>query len=202
VVCGRLGAWLRAASCAKATGNEPSHSTPPPTFPHPIPRSISSLPSPHPLLPSQITAFSDAAAEFKKLGCEVVGLSVDSNFSHLAWTQQGRKAGGLGKMAIPLIGDITKAVSKAYGALVETPGDDLEGVTVRATYIIDPKGILRHVSMNDAPVGRSVEEVLRLVQAIQYSDKHDGQVCPAGWKPGSKSMTADPVKSKEFFANA
>ena len=123
---------------------------------------------------------------------------MDSNFVHLAWVNTDRKKGGLGKMNIPLVADVTKQVSKDYGCLVETPGDDLEGMTVRATYIIDPKGIVRHMGINDAPVGRSVEETLRLVQAFQYTDKH-GEVCPAEWKPGAKTMIADPVKSQDYF---
>jgi alkyl hydroperoxide reductase subunit AhpC len=157
-------------------------------------------PSHHPLslTHTQITAFSDRVSEFKAIGCEVVGASIDSAFSHLAWVNTPRKQGGLGKMNIPLLADVTKKVARSYGALVETPGDDLEGVTVRATYIIDPAGIVRHIGINDAPVGRSVDEVLRLVKAFQYVEKH-GEVCPANWTEGKKTMIADPVKSQKYF---
>jgi alkyl hydroperoxide reductase subunit AhpC len=81
---------------------------------------------------------------------------------------------------------------------VTTAGDDLQGAPLRATYIIDPAGVLRHMSVNDAPVGRSVDETLRLVQALQFADKH-GEVCPAGWTPGAATIKADPVKSMEYF---
>lgn len=101
-------------------------------------------------------------------------------------------------MQIPVISDITKAISKAYGMLVEDPSDEMAGVALRGTVIVDGKGAVRHVSCNDAPVGRDVEEVLRLVQGFQYTDKH-GEVCPAGWKPGQKTMKADPKASKEYF---
>jgi len=102
-------------------------------------------------------------------------------------------------MNFPVIGDITKSISRAYGVLVEDENDDMAGLALRGTFIIDSRGVVRNVTVNDAPVGRSVEETLRLIQAFQYTDTH-GEVCPAGWKPGSKTMVADPVKSKEYFA--
>lgn len=128
----------------------------------------------------------------------MAAVSVDSVHTHLAWIQTPRNKGGLGKMQIPVISDITKAISKAYGMLVEDPADEMAGVSLRGTVIIDGKGNVRHVSCNDAPVGRDVEEYLRLVQGFQYTDKH-GEVCPAGWKPGQKTMKADPKASKEYF---
>lgn len=102
--------------------------------------------------PTEIISFSDAAKRFREIGAEVIGASVDSHFTHLAWTQQERKVGGLGKIDIPLLADLDKSVSKAYGALLGSTGH-----TLRATYIIDDEGILRHLSFNDAPVGRNVE---------------------------------------------
>lgn len=126
-------------------------------------------------------------------------MSIDSKFSHLAWTQQPRSKGGLGPMAIPLIADVTKAMSKSFGCLIEGEGDGDAGVALRATYIVDPAGIVRSVQVNDLPVGRSVDEVLRIIEAFQHVEKH-GEVCPAGWKPGAKTMFADPVKSKAYFA--
>ncbi|MCL4137984.1 UNVERIFIED_CONTAM: hypothetical protein GTU68_001303 [Idotea baltica] len=145
--------------------------------------------------PTEIIAFSDRVKEFKKIGCEVVACSTDSHFSHLAWVNTSRKEGGLGQMDIPLLADKTMAVSKAYGVLKE---DD--GVAFRGLFVIDNNQVLRQVTVNDLPVGRDVDETLRLVQAFQFTDEH-GEVCPVGWKPGSKTMKADPVGSKEYFSS-
>lgn len=123
--------------------------------------------------PTEIISFSEAAAEFQKSNCEVIGASIDSYYSHLAWTQQDRKKGGLGKMNIPLLADVNRRCSEAYGCLMEE-----DGHTCRATYIIDPQGNLRHFAMNDPPVGRNVEDVLRLVQGYKHADEHPGFVCP------------------------
>jgi len=145
--------------------------------------------------PTEILAFSDRAAEFQKIGVELIGASVDSVFSHLAWVKQSRKDGGLGgALHFPLIGDITKEVSTKYGALLKDTGH-----TLRALYIIDKNQVVRQITLNDAPVGRSVDETLRLVQAFQFVDEH-GEVCPVNWKPGSATIVPDPVKSKTFFA--
>jgi len=146
--------------------------------------------------PTEITQYSDNYATFQSLGCEIVAASVDSEFSHLAWTSQDRKKGGLGKMNIPILADLTKKVSRDYGVLTEGAG-----VALRGLFLIDPKGILRQVTINDLPVGRSVEETLRLVQAFQYHEK-TGDVVPCSWKPGKATMKADPKGSQEFFAQA
>jgi len=146
--------------------------------------------------PTEITAFSDRVDEFRSIGCEVVCASVDSQFTHLAWTEKSRKEGGLGAMKIPMISDLTKQISKDYGILLED-----EGVSLRGLFIIDGKGILRQSTVNDLPVGRSVDETLRLVQAFKFTDEH-GEVCPAGWKPGAATMKPDPVGSKEYFGKA
>ncbi|KAJ3292140.1 peroxiredoxin 3-like protein [Rhizoclosmatium globosum] len=146
--------------------------------------------------PTEIIEFSERASEFRALGCEVVGFSVDSKHSHLAWVNQPRKEGGLGGMNIPLVSDITKQISADYGVLIEQGGDI--GLSLRGTFIIDPKQVVRHISMNDLGVGRSIDETLRLVEAFQFNDKH-GDVCPANWKKGAKTMIADPTKSKEYF---
>jgi alkyl hydroperoxide reductase subunit AhpC len=149
--------------------------------------------------PTEITAFSDRAPDFAALGAKVAAVSVDSQFSHLAWIQTPRNKGGLGKMAIPVIADITKDISRDYGVLVEDPSDGLHGVSLRGTFIIDPKGIVRSVTINDEAVGRSVDEVLRTVQAFQHADKH-GVVCPAGWTPGAKDMKPGPKASQAYFS--
>jgi alkyl hydroperoxide reductase subunit AhpC len=120
-------------------------------------------------------------------------------FVHLAWVNTPRKEGGLGNMKIPLIADVTKQMSRDYGVLLED-GDDA-GLPLRGLFIISDKGILRHVTINDLPVGRSVDEILRLVKAFQYTDKH-GEVCPAGWQEGAATMIADPEKSKAYVHKA
>lgn len=127
-------------------------------------------------------AFSDRIEEFRKINTEVIACSVDSHFTHLAWINTPRKEGGLGNIQIALLSDLTRKISKDFGVYLE----DL-GHTLRGLFIIDPKGILRQITMNDLPVGRSVDETLRLVQAFQYTDTH-GEVCPAGWKPGTDTV--------------
>eukprot|EP01062_Namystynia_karyoxenos_P079164 TRINITY_DN829_c0_g2_i1.p1 TRINITY_DN829_c0_g2~~TRINITY_DN829_c0_g2_i1.p1 ORF type:complete len:246 (+),score=104.43 TRINITY_DN829_c0_g2_i1:79-816(+) len=149
--------------------------------------------------PTEITAFSDRVEEFQKLNCEVVACSVDSKFSHLAWSMQERKKGGLGDMKIPIIADITKKIAADYGALITEGG--AQGVALRGLYIIDKAGVLRQITINDLPVGRSVDEVLRLVEAFQYSDNNAGMAVPCNWKPGGKTMKADPQGSQEYFAS-
>eukprot|EP01122_Echinamoeba_exundans_P005610 TRINITY_DN15761_c0_g1_i1.p1 TRINITY_DN15761_c0_g1~~TRINITY_DN15761_c0_g1_i1.p1 ORF type:complete len:216 (-),score=60.06 TRINITY_DN15761_c0_g1_i1:78-665(-) len=143
--------------------------------------------------PTEILAFNDRAAEFAKLNCEVIGASVDSEYTHLAWINTPRKQGGIGGVTIPLIADLTKEVSQKYGALYQETGH-----TLRASFLIGPDGIVRHMVFNEPPVGRSVDETLRLLQAFQFADEH-GDVCPANWKPGDDTMKADPVKSATYF---
>ncbi|KAL3868307.1 hypothetical protein ACJMK2_041130 [Sinanodonta woodiana] len=143
--------------------------------------------------PTEIIAFSDRVEEFRAINCEVVACSTDSHFSHLAWINTPRKQGGLGSMNIPLLADKTCEISSAYGVLKED-----EGVAFRGLFIIDGKGNLRQITVNDMPVGRSVDETLRLVQAFQFTDKH-GEVCPANWKPGSDTMKPSPKESQSYF---
>jgi len=143
--------------------------------------------------PTEIIAFSDRADEFRKIGAEVVAASVDSHFTHLAWTKTPRKEGGLGKMNIPLVSDLTKSISRDYGVLLED-----QGITLRGLFIIDPQGVVRQITINDLPVGRDVDETLRLVQAFQYVDKH-GEVCPAGWKPGKDTIIPNPNDKIKYF---
>lgn len=145
--------------------------------------------------PTEIIAFSDSYAEFKKLNVEVLGCSTDSHFVHLAWTNVARTDGGIGKIDYPLLGDKSGKISTAYGVL--TPS----GLPLRGLFVIDDKGVLRQITINDFPVGRSVDETLRLLQAFQFVDKH-GEVCPAGWKPGSLTIKPDTEKSKEYFKKA
>lgn len=146
--------------------------------------------------PTEIIAFSDRAQEFRDIGCELVAASTDSHFSHLAWVNTPRKQGGLGEMNIPLLADKSSKVARDYGVL-----DEESGIPFRGLFIIDDKQNLRQITINDLPVGRSVDETLRLVQAFQFTDKN-GEVCPANWKPGKKSMKPDVKGSKEYFESA
>jgi peroxiredoxin 1 len=144
--------------------------------------------------PTEIIAFSDRVAEFKALGCEVMACSTDSHFSHLAWTQQTRKMGGLGDMKIPLLADTNHSIGKKYGVLVPDAG-----ITYRGLFIIDNQHKVRQITVNDLPVGRSVDETLRLIQAFQFVEKH-GEVCPANWTPGKDTIKPSVADSKDYFS--
>lgn len=146
--------------------------------------------------PTEIIAFSDRYNQFKDLNTEVLGVSVDSEFSHLAWIQTDRKQGGIGDINYPLVADIKKEISSAYNVL-----DSDAGIALRGLFIIDKEGTLQHATINNLGFGRSVDETLRVLQAIQYIQSHPDEVCPAGWQPGEKTMNPDPVKSKEYFAS-
>lgn len=143
--------------------------------------------------PTEIIAFSDRAEEFRKINCELVGCSTDTHFGHLTWTNIPRKQGGLGEIKITLLADRSHAISRSYGVLKEEVGNAYRGL-----FIIDDKGRLRQITVNDFPVGRSVDETLRLVQAFQFTDAH-GEVCPANWKPGQDTLKPNPKDSKEYF---
>ncbi|KAF7251280.1 Peroxiredoxin-4 [Varanus komodoensis] len=133
--------------------------------------------------PTEIIAFSDRIEEFRAIDAEVVACSVDSQFTHLAWINTQRRQGGLGPVKIPLLSDLTHQISKDYGVYLEDQGHALRGL-----FIIDDKKILRQITMNDLPVGRSVDETLRLVQAFQYTDKH-GEVGNVTTKPKTSIET-------------
>lgn len=143
--------------------------------------------------PTELTAFSDRMDEFRALNTAVVGVSTDSQFSHLAWIDTPRRSGGLGGLAYPLLADFNKTMARDYGVLLEE-----EGVALRGLFLIDPKGVLRQMSVNDLPVGRSVDETLRLVRAFQFVEEH-GEVCPANWQPGGATIKPTPSESKEYF---
>ena len=145
--------------------------------------------------PTEITAFSDRYADFSSRNTEVLGVSVDSQFSHLAWVQTDRKNGGLGDIAYPLVADLNKTIARDYQVL-----DEDAGIALRGLFIIDPEGVVMHSTINNLPVGRSVDETLRVLQAFQYVQSHPDEVCPANWTPGEKTKNPDPVKSKDFFA--
>jgi len=145
--------------------------------------------------PTEITAFSDRVDDFKKLGAEVLGCSVDSKFTHLAWANTPRKEGGLGEIKYPLLADITKKIARDYGVLIN------DAIALRGLFLINPKGKVAYSVVHDLGVGRSVDETLRVIAAFQQVEK-TGEVCPANWNQGKKTMKADPVKSKEYFAAA
>ncbi|KIK61866.1 hypothetical protein GYMLUDRAFT_42277 [Collybiopsis luxurians FD-317 M1] len=146
--------------------------------------------------PTEILAFNDALEEFKKIDTVVIGASTDSQYSHFAWASQPRNQGGLGpNLKLPLLADRSMSIARDYGVLLEE-----EGIALRGLFIIDPKGILRQITVNDLPVGRSVEETIRLVKAFQFTDKY-GEVCPAGWEEGGKTIKASPTDKLEYFGS-
>lgn len=134
--------------------------------------------------PSEILAFSNRIAEFEKLGVQVIGASIDSKFSHFAWRNTPVEQGGIGPIKYPLVADLTKQISRDYGVLID------DAVALRGTFLIDKAGIVRHATLNDLPLGRNIDETLRLVEALQYTEKH-GEVCPAGWQKGQEAMKPD-----------
>jgi peroxiredoxin 2/4 len=146
--------------------------------------------------PTEIAAFSDRYEQFKALNAEILAVSVDSEFAHLAWIQTERKAGGVGDLNYPLVSDLKKEISAAYNVL-----DPEAGIALRGLFIIDREGIVQHATINNLSFGRNVDETLRVLQAIQHVQKNPNEVCPVDWQPGDKTMTPDPVKAKEFFAD-
>lgn len=145
--------------------------------------------------PTEIIAFSDRVEEFHKRGAEVIGVSVDSQYSHLAWIQTPRAAGGLGGLKYPLVADLSKKIAADYDVLLDA------GIALRGLFLIDKSGIIRHITVNDLPLGRSVDEALRVLDALQFFEKN-GEVCPADWKPGSLTIKPGVKESKEYFQKA
>ncbi len=143
--------------------------------------------------PTELHAFQDRLAEFKERGAEVVACSVDSCYSHLAWTNTPKSSGGIEGVSFPILSDLSKSIAKSYGVL-----DQKEEVAYRGLFIIDPEGIIRYLQINDLPVGRSVDETLRILDALIFHKAH-GDVCPANWSKGKKTMKADSKGLTEFF---
>lgn len=142
---------------------------------------------------TEIISISNAVPTLAKMNAAAVGIAVDSVFTTHAWTKLPRQQGGIGKVAFPIASDLKHDISRKYGMLLEDAGH-----TCRATFIIDPAGVVRHVSMNDPPAGRSVDEILRLIEAYQHADAND-VVCPAEWKPGKATIKPDPEGKLEYF---
>ena len=129
----------------------------------------------------------------KALDTEILGVSVDSQFSHLKWLQTPRNEGGLGNLDYPLVSDLTKEISYKYGVLMD------DSISTRGLFIIDAEGVIQHVTINNLPVGRNVDETLRLIAAFKHVQANPNEVCPMNWKPGDKTMNPDPEKSQEYF---
>jgi len=134
--------------------------------------------------PSEIIAFNNRLKEFKLRKTEVIGISVDSHFTHLAWKQTPVEKGGIGNVQFPMVADLTKSIARDYDVLL---GD---AVAFRGTFLIDGNGVVRHQVINDLPLGRNVDEAIRMVDALQFFEEH-GEVCPAGWERGDEGMKAD-----------
>jgi len=143
--------------------------------------------------PSEIIAFSHRYEEFQKRGVNVVGISVDSQFSHFAWRETPVNKGGIGRINFPLVADLTKNIARDYDVLL---GDS---VALRGSFLIDANGIVRHAVVNDLPLGRNVDEMLRMIDAQQFTDEF-GEVCPAGWVKGDEGMKADTQGVAEYLA--
>jgi len=142
--------------------------------------------------PTEILAFADAMEEFKKRDTAVLGVSVDSKFTHHAWANTAREDGGIKGVNYPLISDLNKQIARDYGVLLED-----SGIALRGLFIINKDGILKHSTINHLDLGRSIDEVLRLLDAVDYTEAH-GEVCPANWKKGEKAMKPTAAGLKEF----
>jgi len=142
--------------------------------------------------PTEILAFADALEEFKKRDTAVLGVSVDSKFTHHAWANTAREDGGIKGVNYPLISDLNKQIARDYGVLLED-----SGIALRGLFIINKDGILKHSTINHLDLGRSIDEVLRLLDAVDYTEAH-GEVCPANWKKGEKAMKPTAAGLKEF----
>lgn len=144
--------------------------------------------------PSELIAFDHRLDEFKSRNVEVIGVSVDSQFTHNAWRNTPINQGGIGPVGYTLVADLTHAICKAYD--VETPDG---AVAFRGSFLIDQKGVVRHQVINDLPLGRNIDEMLRMIDALQFTEEH-GEVCPAGWAKGKKGMRADTEGVAEYLA--
>ncbi|PHR70638.1 MAG: peroxidase [Arcobacter sp.] len=133
--------------------------------------------------PSEIIAFSKRVADFKERGVNVIGVSVDSQFSHFAWRETDVKNGGIGRVKFPLVADITKSIARDYDVLLD------DSVALRGSFLIDKDGTVRHAVINDLPLGRNIDEMVRMVDTMLFTNEH-GEVCPAGWTKGDEGMTA------------
>jgi len=144
--------------------------------------------------PSEIIAFDKKLDQFKAKNCEVIGVSIDSQFSHWAWKNTPINEGGIGNIQYPLVADLDKKISRQYGVLLDI------GVALRGTFLIDKEGLVRHAVINDLPLGRSIDEALRMVDALAFHEAH-GDVCPANWKEGEDAMTPTAEGVADYLAH-
>lgn len=143
--------------------------------------------------PSELIAFDHRLDEFKKRNVKVIGVSIDSQFTHLAWKNTPVDKGGIGQVRYPLVADIKHEICQAYD--VETAG----GIALRGSFLIDRGGVVRHQVVNDGPLGRNIDEMIRMVDALQFTEEH-GEVCPAGWQKGKAGMKANPQGVAKYLA--
>lgn len=143
--------------------------------------------------PSELIAFDHRLDKFKKKNVQVIGVSVDSHFTHLAWKNTPIDKGGIGNVQYPMVADLTRTIARDYDVLVN------DAVALRGSFLIDKQGIVRHQVVNDLPLGRNIDEMLRMVDALQFTEEH-GEVCPAGWQEGKKGMKATAEGVAEYLA--
>nr|YP_010851241.1 2-Cys peroxiredoxin [Aphanocladia delicatula]WGH14168.1 2-Cys peroxiredoxin [Aphanocladia delicatula] len=143
--------------------------------------------------PTEIIAFSDMYDKIQSLNAEILGISVDSEYCHLAWMQLDRESGGVGDLRYPLVSDLCKEISLSFNVLND------EGKSLRGLFIIDKEGVIQHYLVNSLDVGRNVEETIRTLQAIQYVQNNPDEVCPANWQPGQSAIKSVTNRSKEYF---
>ena len=144
--------------------------------------------------PSEIIAFDKRLDEFKSRGISVIGVSVDSQFSHFAWKNTPINQGGIGQVKFPLVADITKQISKDYDILFQ------EGVALRGSFLIDKDGTVRHAVINDLPLGRNIDEMIRMIDTMLFTNEY-GEVCPAGWQKGDEGMKANTKGVADYLAH-
>lgn len=162
--------------------------------------------------PTELLAFDKRLAEFEKRGVQVLGCSVDSRWSHLAWKNTDVNKGGIGNVKYPLLQDLDKSIARNYDVLVGAKDAYVEtdnvaenttvggAVALRGSFLIDEKGVIRHAVLNDLPLGRNIDEMLRMIDALAYHQKH-GEVCPAGWKDGDNAMKESPEGVADYLSN-
>ena len=143
--------------------------------------------------PSEIIAFDRALSRFEAKNAQVIGISVDSHFTHLAWKNTPRDEGGIGQVNYPLVSDLNKTISRDYGVLLD------DGIALRGLFLVDKEGVIRHALVNDLPLGRNVDEALRVLDALQFTEEH-GEVCPANWREGEEAMKPTAEGVAEYLA--
>ena len=145
--------------------------------------------------PSEIIAFDHRYQDFKSKGIEVIGVSTDNQFSHFAWKETPVNKGGIGQVRFPLVADMTKSIARGFDVLLEDAG-----VALRGSFLLDKDGTVRHAVINDLPLGRNIDEMIRMVDTMLFTNEH-GEVCPAGWNKGDKGMKADTAGVADYLSH-